>query len=421
MFAVGLVLIAGLLFALVKETRPTRQGDGAAAPVGDAIFVEIAGSDSFRAWIKEWRKLDPYVSPAEFTLREAAAIVIDRPAYEPRPEALRPPASDRYVWSPDGSRFVDLLSSYGEPDSALTVYDRLGDGTVETLAFCGTPCGFDDAFWLDGDRVVVFGNEESLRDDGRPLCITSGDDVRRCYRKLVVTMYDFAADEKRTYVSGDHQFGGNPFGARLRDRWVRGLSAEEREALGVAATGESVVLRGEVVEYSPEARVLAIGGDAPLRFTALSLTAIVRDERGDLVRHDALRKGQEVEVSAVVGDDGALVALGVRIVRDPAIHVAGPRNGATVGVAFVVHGEARTFEGNVRIRLTNARTGRVLRDSFTTAEVADARAHAPFTFAASLPENRLRAGDPVTLEVFQESAEDGAEIDKVTLKLTYQP
>lgn len=420
-FALGLMLIAGLLFALVRETRPKLPSAGAEPFSDDPAFATLAKSGQFRDWIVEWRKVDPYVSPTEFSLRSSGVVVPVRPGEEIVPATLLPPLAERYVWSPDKTRFVDYLSAYGEPDSAVTAYDRLGDRKVETLAFCGTPCGFDSAFWIDNDRVVVFGSEESVHEDGRPLCITSGDGVKRCYRRLTVTLYDFARDEKRTYVSDDHQLSSNPFDVKSRDRWIRGLTGSERETLGVMPTGETTILQGVIVEYVADARVLAISGGNSPRFAVLAPTAIVRDEDGQLVGHGYLRKGQEIEANAVAGSDGTLIVLGVRVYHSPAISLDRPRDGADVDATFVVSGRALVFEGTVRIRVKNVRTGRTLVDDFTTAAAADSGLLAPFAYDATLPASRVRTGDSLTLEVFQESAESGEETDMVTLNLIYRP
>lgn len=423
-FALGVAVIAGLMFALVRETAvPPPASNGPSAPE-DAAYAELAASEGFLDWLKRWRKVDPYVTSAEFELLHEGVITPARPpefALTLPPEALIPPRADRYVWSPDKSRFADYLSSYGEPDSAFTVYGRNGDGKLETLAFCGTPCRFDGAFWLDDDRVVLLGNEEGLKEDGSPLCIGTEGESRRCYRRLTVTLYDFARDEQRTYVSGLRVLHANPFDALSRDRWIKGLTQQERDALGVMPSGETAVMRGVIIEYAAEARVLALGGGATPRFAVLAPTAIVRDVRGDITSHTTLRKGQEVELTAIADDDGAPLALSVRIISDPAITLDSPADGAEVGGEFVIDGSARVFEGTVRVRLTNARTGRVLIDDFTTATVADAGLHAPFSYDAAVPASRVRDGDALTLEVFQESAEDGSEIDKITLKLLYRP
>lgn len=423
-FALGVAVIAGLMFALVRETAVPPPATNAPATPEDAVYAELARSEGFLDWLKRWRKVDPYVTSAEFELLSEGAVTPARPpefALTLPPEALIPPRADRYVWSPDKSRFVDYLSSYGEPDSAFTAYDRNGDGKLETLAFCGTPCRFDGAFWLDDERVVLLGNEEGLKEDGSPLCIGDEGENRRCYRRLTVTLYDFARDVQRTYVSGHRLLHANPFDALSRDRWIKGLTQQERDALGVMPSGETAVMRGVIIEYAADARVLALGGAATPRFAVLAPTAIVRDARGEIASHTTLRKGQEIELTAIAGDDGAPIALSIRVISDPAIVLDAPADGAEVGGEFSIDGDARVFEGTVRVRLTNDRTGRTLIDDFTTAAVADVGLHAPFSYDADVPASRVRNGDALTLEVFQESAEDGSEIDKVTLKLLYRP
>lgn len=96
----------------------------------------------------------------------------------------------------------------------------------------------------------------------------------------------------------------------------------------------------------------------------------------------------------------------------PFILVESPVPGETVSNPFVVTGISNTFEANVRYRLVGD-DGTVLDDSFTTA-TSGTGTWGDFTFAVAFD-----AVGEGTLEVFEESAEDGSVINlyEVPLRL----
>lgn len=92
------------------------------------------------------------------------------------------------------------------------------------------------------------------------------------------------------------------------------------------------------------------------------------------------------------------------------IRVLGPRPGERITQPrFTLRGEARTFENTVAYRL-RASDRSVLAEGFTTA-TGEMGTFSPFSATVELL--RSYTGD-ATLEVFQNSAKDGTEIDKVS-------
>ena len=97
------------------------------------------------------------------------------------------------------------------------------------------------------------------------------------------------------------------------------------------------------------------------------------------------------------------------------IEVLSPRGGDSIKSGFVVKGNARTFESNVAIRLSDSE-GNILAETFTLANAPDAGQFGPFEKVLD-----FQTDDSVgTLEVFQYSAKDGSEIDKVTIPLLFE-
>jgi hypothetical protein len=97
------------------------------------------------------------------------------------------------------------------------------------------------------------------------------------------------------------------------------------------------------------------------------------------------------------------------------ITVTSPKQGETIERPVTVTGMARTFEQAVSFRLKQA-NGKVLAEEFTTANAPDLGIFGPYekTINYSLPTEREGV-----LEVFQGSAKDGSEIDKVIIKIRF--
>lgn len=60
------------------------------------------------------------------------------------------------VWSPDRNKGACPHWCLGEADSCVMVVD-LDKKQLKRVSFCGTPCSFDEAHWIDNDRFAVLG------------------------------------------------------------------------------------------------------------------------------------------------------------------------------------------------------------------------------------------------------------------------
>lgn len=89
------------------------------------------------------------------------------------------------------------------------------------------------------------------------------------------------------------------------------------------------------------------------------------------------------------------------------ILVESPKPFEEASLPLRITGVARSTEGNVRLRIRDARRG-ILVDTFTTARMPDVGAYGPFEFV--IPESALAShrNTRVTLELFEESALDGS-------------
>lgn len=96
------------------------------------------------------------------------------------------------------------------------------------------------------------------------------------------------------------------------------------------------------------------------------------------------------------------------------IEVLSPTMGEKVKSGFVVSGNARTFENNVAIRLSDS-AGNVLIETFTLANAPDTGQFGPFEKQI----NFQTADTEGTLQVFQYSAKDGSIIDLVEVPVLF--
>lgn len=98
------------------------------------------------------------------------------------------------------------------------------------------------------------------------------------------------------------------------------------------------------------------------------------------------------------------------------ISVRIPAPQAFIKTPLIVEGLARTFENNVQLRLSDS-SGKELTHTFTEAHAPDLGLHGPYRV-------ELRFDLPTTttgvLEVFELSAENGQEINKVTVPVRFK-
>ena len=97
------------------------------------------------------------------------------------------------------------------------------------------------------------------------------------------------------------------------------------------------------------------------------------------------------------------------------ISVQTPQPNALVKSPLIVSGMERTFEQNVVLRLRDGK-GVELIKTFTTGTAPDLGIHGPYRAELKFETPKTKTG---TLEVFQGSAKDGSEIDKVIIPVRF--
>ncbi len=99
------------------------------------------------------------------------------------------------------------------------------------------------------------------------------------------------------------------------------------------------------------------------------------------------------------------------------IHVFTPQPDDEVGLPLVIKGEARTFEAAFSYRIKNS-VGKVLVEGHSmTTGTADLPAFRPFEVTVNYPDPKTASG---SVEVFEFSAKDGSEINKVIVPVRFK-
>lgn len=127
-------------------------------------------------------------------------------------------------------------------------------------------------------------------------------------------------------------------------------------------------------------------------------------------------EAHEVEVDEEPTDSSTAI-VDTTTTQEPtgAIRVESPKPGATLSPnSFVIRGSARTFENTVLYRLVLDSIVAVA-SGFTTADAPDVGKFGPFSVKVEFTSDFSGTG---VLEVFEESAENGEEINKVRIPVT---
>jgi hypothetical protein len=97
------------------------------------------------------------------------------------------------------------------------------------------------------------------------------------------------------------------------------------------------------------------------------------------------------------------------------IHIFSPQKGDTVGLPIKILGEVRVFENQFSIRIKD-KNGKVLVEETAMGENGDAGQYNLFEKSINYPDPKTTEG---TIEVFDYSAKDGSEIDKVIVPIKF--
>lgn len=141
----------------------------------------IAGAaPKLKRWIAYQGQTIPDFSIEKFVVIDTF-LEMDFP--EMPPMEMDPGFEAYRIKSPDGKRSVDIYGYErklkkkkdgkvaimgGSPDSEAAVYGFSPNGRTRVL-FCGTPCHFDDAVWLDNNIILIAGYSNEINQQFHPM------------------------------------------------------------------------------------------------------------------------------------------------------------------------------------------------------------------------------------------------------------
>lgn len=128
-----------------------------------------------------------------------------------------------------------------------------------------------------------------------------------------------------------------------------------------------------------------------------------------------LRSGYTIR-STIITSGSTSTTSKIKVIDEPNIIVFSPVSGDEVGLPLVIKGEARVFENTVNYRVLDS-NGDILMENFTTALSPDIGLYGTFETSDTYPEPKGVSG---IVEVFDYSAKDGSEIDKVTIPVKFK-
>jgi len=114
--------------------------------------------ESFPEWFALWKEMVPGFRLDVFIWHRRDKMEdLSWPLYEEGvPRSHVEEKLENCIFSPDGSKCVSPYWCWGEVDSCVMVVD-IDMERLRRVSFCGTPCRFDDAVWLDNSRFAVAG------------------------------------------------------------------------------------------------------------------------------------------------------------------------------------------------------------------------------------------------------------------------
>jgi len=176
LFVVGIIeVLTGCSRGPGQASGPASAADTLANGVPRALVPKLA------PWVDVWRHAIPqfdsdslkHSGMADFTFGYAWAGA-GRATDGVRSRALVDVLSPDSARSLDFDMYLDFDSGAGgllgrEPDSAPVLADFKRD-TVWQVAFCGTSCFYDGAYWVDDDRCAVTGATQTGEQADGPWC-----------------------------------------------------------------------------------------------------------------------------------------------------------------------------------------------------------------------------------------------------------
>jgi len=181
--------------------------------------------------------------------------------------------------------------------------------------------------------------------------------------------------------------------------------------------GQPIKRSGKVVNLDNR-QILVRYGEGVNDMTSFQLAADskILDKTGKETGFDYIHLGFLVEADGIEIDPYVATTKEIRIIEEPNIIVYLPVSNGMIGLPLVVRGEARVFENVFSYRLKDA-DGALLMENSGIASSSDTGRYGFFQVSAAYSEPKVASG---TVEVFEYSAKDGSEINKVIVPVRFK-
>jgi hypothetical protein len=409
----ALVGAATLCAGLVILVKPDAFRTAAPAAVDNGLVSTLASHREFTDWVQAWAGVDEYLKAGEFTLSTSLPLATATVAGAMTPAEAESPRAGRWITSPSRVQTADLLANFGTADATVQI-SRFGGPFVE-VGRRVRPGYFQAGFWLDETTFVAMGTTAERRDNGEPLCIAVAGGAPTCLYRLTLDVFDFAVQHHDTYVSEKHGLASDPFREALRQRWEASLTADERLAAGLV--GQEFVaeaVEGEITSLAENGFTMTSGGAQAVEQSVLiHARTTVSDEQFSVVGAAFLRPHMTVNVTGYRDSTGRLIAAQVTALKAPRLTVAGvPDDALFPAAGLTLKGEVRQGVKSLAIKLKSRRTGTVL-SALEVVFNANDEPWQQFTVHLT-PVTALRAGEPLTLAIFDPTDLETGETYRLT-------
>lgn len=202
---------------------------------------------------------------------------------------------------------------------------------------------------------------------------------------------------------------------------ILGFNLYKKTHPGTTINGiESV--SGFVTEITASAKVITIVDvkNQTYSLATVSTTKFLDADNKEIALKD-IYKGFIIEAKGEIQNDNILLVDSIKIIDQPNILVYNPTAGTKVSNYFIVKGFARVFENTFAIRLKNTDTNKQYFEKSVMTKTGEMGQYGEINHAISLGNTAAEISDKanLTLEVFEYSAKDGSEINKVSVSLIF--
>jgi len=155
----------------------------------------VSSNSEFQKYIEELLKSNPELKLSGFTKEKARPFDYDKVLSV----CVSLDETDlSWDFSPDKTKAISTLQSFGSPDSDLDFYmkDKNNNSRMGRIETCGTPCIFLNAFWLNNEQFVFIQNREDYN-------CHEIEGVYRCESNCVVSVYDIPSNTEMVYIQNN--------------------------------------------------------------------------------------------------------------------------------------------------------------------------------------------------------------------------